>query len=220
MKGIVSALQDKAVLKQKLYKTTYSIFQTLKSETQAAGRILVEQMENSDPPVPVNFQESGDLEFRLRVSGDLLIFNMHSNIMTLPPDHPALRKEYFMENHRRAYFGQIFIYNFMHDSFRYNRQQDMGYMVARLLINCEKKYFIEGVRPLNFIQPEISTEEITSELLQSLLEKTILTSIETDLTSVPVQSMLMMTVGDKVAQNEVRAGEKLGFQFSGKKLES
>jgi hypothetical protein len=137
--------------------------------------------------------------------------------MTLPPDHPTLRKEYIRENTKRAYFGQIFIYNFMNDSFRYNRQQDMGYMVARLLVNCERKFFIEGVRPLNFLHPEISDSEISTELLRKLLEQSMLTAIETDLTSVPVQSMLMMTVGDKLAQNESRAGEKLGFQFSGKK---
>jgi hypothetical protein len=95
----------------------------------------------------------------------------------------------------------------------------MGYMVARLLVNCERRFFIEGVRPLNFIHPEISDAEINPETLKKLLEQAMLTAIETDLTSVPVQSMLLMTVGDKLAQNESRAGEKLGFQFFGKKPE-
>jgi hypothetical protein len=219
MENIVTALKDKAVLKQKLYKTTLDIFDGLRSEAADASRFLHTKMAVTEPTVPIAFQESGELEFRLRISGDLLVFSMHSNIMTLPPDHPTLRKEYIREDPKRAYFGQIFIYNFMYDSFRYNRQQDMGYMVARLLVNCERRFFIEGVRPLNFIHPEISDAEINPETLKKLLEQAMLTAIETDLTSVPVQSMLLMTVGDKLAQNESRAGEKLGFQFFGKKPE-
>jgi hypothetical protein len=217
MDEIINALKDKALLKQKLYRTTLDIFNTLREETRTTSKLLHDGLGVTDPQVPVSFHENGELEFRLRISGDLLVFSMHSNIMTLPPDHPTLRKEYIRENTKRAYFGQIFIYNFMNDSFRYNRQQDMGYMVARLLVNCERKFFIEGVRPLNFLHPEISDSEISTELLRKLLEQSMLTAIETDLTSVPVQSMLMMTVGDKLAQNESRAGEKLGFQFSGKK---
>lgn len=219
MEKIVAALKDKALLKQRLYRTTLEIFNELREETFQASRYLHEQMTGTEPLVPVSFQENGEHEFRLRISGDLLIFSMHSNIMTLPPDHPTLRKPYIQENPRRAYFGQIFIYNFMNDSFRYNRQQDMGYMVARVLVNCERKFFVEGVRPLNFFHPEISDTEITPQHIRSLLEQSMQTAIETDLTSVPVQSMLVMTVGDKLAQNESRAGEKLGFQFSGRKAE-
>lgn len=220
MDNIVEALKEKAGLKQRLYKTTLEIFEALREETSRTSRFLHEQMAQADPLVPVSFHENGELEFRLRISGDLLVFSMHSNIMTLPPDHPTMRKEYIRENPKRAFFGQIFIYNFMYDSFRYNRQQDMGYMVARVLINCERKFFIEGVRPLNFLHPEINDVEINPDIIKSLLEKCMLTAIDTDLTSVPVQSMLLMTVGDKLAQNESRAGEKLGFQFSGKKAES
>jgi hypothetical protein len=220
MDKIIKALKDKALLKQKLYRTTLEIFNTLREEARMTSKVLQEGMQGTDPAVPVSFHENGELEFRLRISGDLMVFSMHSNIMTLPPDHPTLRKDYIRENTNRAYFGQIFIYNFMHDSFRYNRQQDMGYMVARLLVNCERKFFVEGVRPLNFLHPEISDSEISTDLLRQLLEQSMLTAIETDLTSVPVQSMLMMTVGDKLAQNESRAGEKLGFQFSGKKHDS
>jgi hypothetical protein len=215
MEKIIAALQEKAVLKQRMYHQTREVFEGYRKMVMGYADTLHTQMKGTTPEVPVSFHETGELEFRFRFSGDFLIFNMHSNIMALPPDHPALRTDYLREDPCKAFFGQILIYNFMHDSFKYNRQQDIGYMVARLMINCDRRFFIEGVRPLNFIQPDISTEPLTDAILHELMEKAMLVAIETDLTSVPMQSMLVMSVGDKIAQNESRAGEKLGFRFSG-----
>jgi len=215
MEKIIEVLREKAVLKQRLYSQTFELFESYRKLAIQISDHLHTVLKDTNPIVPVAFHETGELEFRLRFSGDFLIFSMHSNIMALPPDHPALRTEYLKDDPCKAYFGQILIYNFMHDSFRYNRQQDIGYMVARLMINCDGRYFIEGVRPVNFMQPEISEQAITTEVLQELLEKSMLVAIETDLTSVPIQNMMIMSVGDKLAQNESRAGEKLGFRFSG-----
>lgn len=215
MDKIIAALQEKAVLKQQMYHQTREVFDNYRKLVMAYADTLHTKMKGTTPEVPVSFHETGELEFRFRFSGDFLIFNMHSNIMALPPEHPALRTDYLREDPCKAFFGQILIYNFMHDSFKYNRQQDIGYMVARLMINCDRRFFIEGVRPLNFIQPDISPEPLNDAILLELLEKSMLVAVETDLTSVPMQNMLVMSVGDKIAQNESRAGEKLGFRFSG-----
>ena len=43
----------------------------------------------------------------------------------------------------RTYCGVINMYNFLSDSFKYNRENDLGYLIGRMFINKENT-FVEG----------------------------------------------------------------------------
>jgi hypothetical protein len=43
-----------------------------------------------------------------------------------------------------GYFGVVNVYNFLSDSFRYNRERDLGYLVARIFLNKEGHFFVQG----------------------------------------------------------------------------
>ena len=60
-------------------------------------RIITElevKIEDIDTTIPVEYKESGDFEFSLKLGGDLLIFHMQSNVITFrrrfSPDAKAL----------------------------------------------------------------------------------------------------------------------------------
>ena len=44
----------------------------------------------------------------------------------------------------------INIYNFLSDSFVYDRERDLGYLVARVFLNKEGHFFVQGKKQLGF----------------------------------------------------------------------
>ena len=86
----------------------------------------------------IEYRSINDMEFHIRFSGDLLVFVMHSNIVTFPDDYGPMPSKYVEEDFRRRFFGHIMAYNFMADSIKYQRLNDPGYLVGRLLVNIEQ----------------------------------------------------------------------------------
>ena len=52
------------------------------------------------------------------------------------------------ENPNRGFCGLIHIYNFLNDSFKYNRVHDLGYLIGRIFINHENHFMVQGKRQL------------------------------------------------------------------------
>ena len=87
----------------------------------------------------------------LKFAGDVLIFMMHTNVFEFPRHHEIMRTSYIRDDKNRSYCGIINIYNFLADSFKYNRENDIGYLIGRVFINYENHYYIEGKKELGLI---------------------------------------------------------------------
>ena len=124
---IRTILENKSVAKQVTYKNLLASFGLLANESKRIVDSLGEQMKMEDNDVTVDFIEVNDHEFQVKLAGDLLIFVLHTNIVTFEESHAAMQVPYCKENEINRYFGQIMIYNFMADSIRYNRVNDPGY---------------------------------------------------------------------------------------------
>ena len=74
----------------------------------------------------------------------MLVFVLHTNIVTFEDTHDVMKDPYIQAADINRYFGQIMIYNFMSDSIKFHRVNDPGYLLARLLINHDGRYIIEG----------------------------------------------------------------------------
>jgi hypothetical protein len=210
---IVEALKDKASLKQKIYRNTLEVFQHMKTIAQALAETLDAQIKQHDESVIVEFQDKGEFEFQLKFSGDLLMFSMHSNVQTFGEEHIISKSPYVQEDPHRGYFGSIMVYNFMADSLKYNRLNDPGYLLARMLLNVDGHFYIEGVRQLNFLFPDIAQNQITMELLRIFIESTMLTAIDQDLYAPSYQDIQIVPLGLKL-ENRMMSAEKVGFQMS------
>ena len=210
---IVAALKDKACLKQKIFRNTLEVFQHMKAIGKALANALDEQIQSIDKSVVVDFIDKGKFEFHLKFSGDLLMFTMHSNVQTFGEEHLISKSPYVIDNKDRSYFGSIMVYNFMADSIKYNRLNDPGYLVARMLLNVDGHFYIEGVRQLNFLFPDIAVNKISPELLKVFIESTMLTAIEQDLYAPSYQDIQAIPLGAKL-QNTMKGATKVGFQAS------
>lgn len=211
---ILGALKDKACVKQKIYRNTKGVFDHMRAQAEAIVNLLASTFKDIDESVHIEFDNVNEFEFRIKFSGDLLMFTMHSNVIAFPPEHILAKNPYVQEDFRRGYFGHIMVYNFMADSLKYNRLADPGYLVARMLINWDSHFYIEGVRQLNFLFPDISKNQVSTEILRDFIESCMLTSINNDLIAPNYQDIQFIQLGQKLANQMVSAGEKVGFVMS------
>ncbi|MDX1627229.1 MAG: hypothetical protein R3345_00945, partial [Fulvivirga sp.] len=150
----------------------------------------------------------------IKLAGDLLVFLMHTNIVTLEEQHGFNKSDYVQENAMRKYLGQINIYNFMADSFKYNRLNDPGYLLARLFVNHEAHFMVEGEGQLRFIFESFSKQKISTKDLQLLLQIVLNQAIESDLITRPFKDIRYISVQEKIQKSQqLGAGYKIGFQM-------
>jgi len=212
---IFEKLTTISVLKQKTYRNIIEVFKQLHTVAKQLVNELAQRVAQVDQSVEVELIDVNEFEFQVKLSGDLVVFMLQTNIVTLNEAHPVMQSEYVKNDKTRGYFGHIMVYNFLTDSIRYNRLDDPGYLITRLMVNHEGKFFAEGVRQLNFLFTDISNNSINEEWLKLLLEKSIFTAVDIDLIAPNYPDIQNVKLSHKV-QNEqpLGRGEKIGFQMS------
>ena len=212
---IIEKLKNKACLKQEIYKVTLATFNELKKLAESIANELNDKLPaDIDENVRVEFTDVNTFEFRMKFSGDTLAFIMHSNVVTLQPDHPAIVNDYVQENPNRAYFGSIRVYDFLSDSFKYNRFQDAGFLMARLLINMEKHYHVDAGIHFKALKQNLAKNEINENNMRFFIENAVLTAMEIDLIAPEYKDIFTVSLQQHFDNNQGEAGTKLGFQMN------
>ncbi|MEO5601623.1 MAG: hypothetical protein ABIR06_11925 [Cyclobacteriaceae bacterium] len=139
---------------------------------------------------------------------------MNTNIVTLEESHATMKAEYVRENDVNRYFGQILVYNFMADSLKHNRIHDPGYLLARLMVNHENRFFIEGEKDLE-IFTKISENPVTDDDLKRFVKIVLKMAIENDLVAPAFSEVKWITLNQKKNHTlELGGAEKIGFRMS------
>jgi len=214
---IVSTLKDKSLLKQKVYDNTFESFCTVKDILKGISKDINSSLGGIDPRIKLEYTDRSNFDAQIKVAGDIILFSMHSNIFQFDREHPAWKTSYIQKNKYNAYSGIINIYNFLADSFRYSRLDDLGYLIARIFINHEKQYFVEGKRQMGMLFTNYGSEEIGRDALQLIISTAIQYSMEFDLLVPPYDTVKIATVGQaeaKIQHSRVITGKRLGFQFN------
>ena len=208
-------LENKSIAKQITYKNLLHAFANLAEESKRIVERLKEQVQIKDDDVTIDFIEVNEHEFQVKLAGDLLIFVLHTNIVTFDEAHTTMQQPYFKENEINRYFGQIMIYNFMSDSIRFNRINDPGYLVARILINHEGRFLVEGEGRLGFLYNRISPKAVESTELNAIVQHALTVAIENDLMATPFPQVRFITLHQKLEKtSELGAGQKIGFRMN------
>ena len=209
---------EKANLKQLVYNNTFDAFNLLKE----ASNHMVANYQNyckskiNDQPVPFESKVISDFQLELKFAGDLLLFNMHTNIFEFPRQHEVMRTSYVKEDKSRSYCGVINIYNFLADSFKYNRINDSGYLIGRIFINKDNHYFIEGKRELGILFNNFGKHILDKNKATNILEAAISYTINFDLLTPPYEQVKIVNVeAMKTALDAIslKTGKRLGFKF-------
>ncbi len=212
---IQQMLESKSSAKQVTYKNLLSSFDLLAKESKRIITELRKRVKPGDEDVTVDFNSVNEHEFQVKLAGDLLVFVLHTNVVTFAEEHPLMNSDYIKEKEINRYFGQIMIYNFMSDSIKYNRMNDPGYLLARILINHESRFLVEGEGQLGFLYSTISHVQISELDLNSIVKLSLKIAIENDLMAPPFPDVRFITVYQKNEKTqELGAGQKIGFKMS------
>jgi hypothetical protein len=213
---ILRILKEKSSVKQDVYANTVQVFRTMKTTAKALAADYKKEAAAIDKRVIIEYKEKGEFEFELRVAGDLLIFAMHTNIFEFDKSHAIWKNSYIKEDPSRSFCGIINIYNFLNDSFVYNRMNDLGYVIGRMFINKENHYFVEGKRQLGFLYNDFVHSVVDESRIREVLESAILYCLSFDLYTPPFDAVKEVSVQDMQAASEsmqIKTGKRLGFRF-------
>ena len=206
----------KSELKQNVYQATKDTFELFRKETRELIELFRTRCREEGRQVAFEFTDRGDFEFEVKFAGDILLFMMHTNVFEFARDHQVMKTPYVREDPRRSYCGVIHIYNFLADSFAYQRDNDLGYMIGRVFVNNEKHYFIEGKRELGMLYTNFNTSTVTPESIQGIVESAIEYTTNFDLLTPPYDEVKLVSVGEMRSNFDKKSlvtGKRLGFRF-------
>jgi hypothetical protein len=211
---IFDGLKQKSTAKQAIFRNTTAAFDCLRLVSQELVVELTRRLTGFDSSVVIEYRSINDMEFHIRFSGDLLVFVMHSNVVTFPDDYGPMPSSYVGADFRRRFFGHIMAYNFMADSIKYQRLNDPGYLVGRLLVNIDNHYFLEGVQQLELPDNDMADNVISPKAMRLFVESAMIAAVNNDLIAPLLPEIQKISVKQKLENQQVSRGSKVGFSFS------
>lgn len=215
-KKIIETLTSKSILKQQIYDNTCAAFKLLKQELFKITEDLNDKLADEDPRIQLRFVDHGEFAAEIKVAGDLLVFSMHTNIFQFDRDHEIWKTDYIKEDASAGYSGVIYMYNFLADSFKYNRLEDLGYLVARIFINKNNHFFVQGKRQSGFNYTTLGANVLDQKCVQEIVKASVQYCLDFDLLVPPYEAVKLISVGQvhqNISDAKLKTGKRLGFQF-------
>jgi hypothetical protein len=212
--SILNLLLTKSALKQDIFQDTQKVFVDLKKVLSTEVEALKSQIK--DERIRMQYIDKGEYEAQVFVGSDVLLFHRHTNVFLLPESHPFWELEYLKENSDRGYFGIIYIYNFLAQSFIQGRMEDPGYLIGRIFINCEGHFFVEGKGPLGTTFKSLTEGMISEQILKQIILTSFAYAVDFDLLTPPYEIVSQINVRQIQAISaslSMQTGKRLGFKF-------
>ena len=214
---ILRTIEQKSHLQTQVFDNTYNVLTQLKDVLQEMSAELNDELEDLDRRVRIEYRDRGKFEAQLNVGADMLIFSMHTNVFQFNREHIIWQNSYVQKDKANSYCGMINIYNFLTDSFKYNRNADEGYLIGRIFINRENQYFVEGKRQMTLKHNSFGTETIDKCALLNIVEVAVEYSLEFDLLVPPYDTVKIVSVDQlntKIENSKMQTGKRLGYKFN------
>ena len=214
---ILSTIVEKSTLKQRVFDNTFAAFGELKDTLLEMASELDDALDGRlDKRVRLEYRDRGKFEAQLQIASDLLIFRMHTDVFEFDSNHIIWQNAYVQQDKANSYCGIIDIYDFLSDSFKFNRSSDEGYLIGRIFINRERKFFVEGKRQTSMRAMNFGKAEIDREALIGILEPAIWFALNFDLLMPPYEENKRVTVDQfntKMDNSKFVTGKRLGYDF-------
>ena len=215
---IVQGLNEKSQLKADVFDLCLDVFNQLKDVLSEISNDLNDMLdEKCNRRVKLEYRDRGRFEAELKFADDVLIFSMHTDIFQFDRDHSIWKNQYVKEDSRNAYCGVINVYNFLSDSMKYNRAGDWGYLVARIFVNRNRHFFVEGKRQKKQLTANFGKTTIEREELVAIIQTAILYSLSFDLLVPPFDMVKVASVDQinaKIESAKMRTGKRMGYAYN------
>lgn len=214
---ILKLYTEKGGLKQLVFRNTYHSFLQLKGVLQELANEYNKNLKDKDRKLLMKFKDRGRFQASFIFGGDLLLFSMHSNVFEFDREHTIWKTSYLQKNKQGAFCGIINIYNFLSDSFKYERDADLGYLVGRIFINKDFHYFVEGKRQMGAIYQNFGNSQVDDDALRNIVESAMQYVLEFDLLVPPYDNVKITSVELVQEKNNLmihQTGKRLGYKFN------
>lgn len=213
-KLLLGLLKNKSGHKQDVFENTKDWFYILKKELGECIDSLKGELK--DDRIRLRYEDKGPGEARLFIGSDVLVFHMHSNVFKLPNQDYSSQTSYVKDNPQNAYCGIINVYDFLADSYEYNRPHDVGYLISRIFINKDNHFKVQGKGPLGFMYKNLMHQVLTPEILHEVVLRIAVYALDFDLLTPPYQAVSQVSVGELLelsSNSKLSTGKRLGFRF-------
>ena len=204
-------IHKKTKLLNQVIDNTRNAFELMRSEAKQIMDYMSKQY-----PKEFFFEDKNHYEFEIRFGSDILVFMMHTNVFEFSRYHEVMKLPYVLQDKDRSFSGMINIYNFLTDSFDYNRDYDLGYLIGRVFVNKENHYFIEGKREVGMLYSSFNTSTINEQSVSSIIRSSMEYANNFDLLTPPFDEVKEISVGEirtnAATKNKITA-KRLGFEF-------
>ncbi len=215
---ILETIVRKSTLKQSVFDNTFSTFNELKDTLFEMASEMDDQLDGRlDRRVRIEYRDRGKFEAQLQVASDLLIFQMHTDVFEFDANNIIWQNAYVQSDTANSYCGVINVYNFLSDSFKYNRNADEGYLIGRIFINREKCFWVEGKRQTIARPMAFGQRRIDREALIEIVEAAVNYAINFDLLTPPYEENKRVTVDQfntKLDNSKFVTGKRISYDFS------
>ena len=215
---ILESIVRKSALKQQIFDNTFATFNDLKETLFEMASEIDDELDGKlDRRVRIEYRDRGKFEAQLQIASDLLIVRMHTDVFNFDSNHIIWQNEYVQSDKANSYCGIIDIYDFLSDSFKFNRSSDEGYLIGRIFINREKMFFVEGKRQTLLRAMSFGKEAISRENLVTVLETAINYALNFDLLTPPYEENKRVTVeqfNTKMDNSKFVTGKRLDYDFN------
>lgn len=213
---LVDLLKSKSILKQNVYHNNVKWFNVFKEELNACVAMLSKDLDNNADNIRLKIEDRSDTEIQLFIGSDVLIFQMHTNVFKVASDNYVHQSSYIKTNPANAYCGIINIYNFLADSYQFNRQNDYGYLISRIFVNSEDHFFIEGKGELEFMYKDFLNQVLNKDVIIDVIMKVATFAVDFDLITPPYDKVSVVSVNEMQtisSNSKLKTGKRLGFKF-------
>ena len=94
---------------------------------------------------------------------------------------------------------------------------DVGYLIARIFVNKEGHFFVQGKRQFSFLYNDLSAFEINAEIIKLIIQTSILNTIDFDLFVPPFEQVNEVTLAQNIMETgnaALKTGKRLGFNYA------
>jgi hypothetical protein len=216
-KELVEAIRVKSSLKQDVFATVRNVFDMFRHRLANCIEECEGEVCKLDERVRFSFKRKGEYEAEIVFGGEALVFYQHSNVFQFDESNSLWKSSYLKADESRSYVGVIYVYNFLADSLRYGRREDIGYLIARIFVNREGHFLVQGKGDLGTKYSDFVNQTISEDAVLSIIESCIRFALDFDLFVPPYDAVRTMSIRDMQSMSEqvnLATGKRLGFRFS------
>lgn len=210
---ILNLLTLKSALKQDVADDSEKVFETLKS-------IIISELDElkkkvNDDRIRLSYEDRGKFELIVFVGSDMLVFHLHTNIFRLPDSNPLWGTQYFTSNENNGYFAVIHIYNFLAESYLRNRFDDRGNLIARIMMNHENHFMVEGRGQLGTLFRDPERAILNENYMRLVVQLSFAFALQFDLYLPPYEYLEEITVAQvkEISDNlKISTAKRMGFK--------